>query len=347
MAHAFIKPEVILPAYAAVLNTELDVAKLFNGGNFDQFKGAKNDTVTVRVPGRLPARKGYQFRGSDKRGAHAEDIVFDEYSESSFPLTLNGHAYSAVQIIDEQVNFDLKDANSLVPVQARALAAQLNKDCASQVATAPYQFTIGGAQYNLRRALIEARRLMNGLSIPDEQRILLVGGDFEAELLSDEKLTFASQVGDNQAASALHQATLGSLFGFRIVVSQAVPAGEAYAIIPSAFVLRTAVPVVPDSVAFGKAFSADGVGVRWMRQYNLRRFQDESVADLYYGTEVVKDVYNSFDETATPNKEAITDTPLFLRGVKLTLDGTSATNATVAADLSLGSVWQGAAPVEA
>jgi len=345
MAHTFVLPENLLPGYVAVLNTELTVAQLLNKGNFAQFQGARNHTVTVRIPGRLPAHS-YLFRKTNDATGDADantindrttSLTFDTYSESTVDVKLAGHAYSAVEITDEQANFDLRDANSLVPYQGRAVAAQIDQACAARIQDAPYEFTIGGVSTNHRRGLIEARRVLNALGVPAEQRILLIGDDFEADLLSDEKLTFASNVGDNQAATALHEATLGNLFGFRIVRSSAVKSGEAYAFVPSAFVLRTAQPAVPNSVEFGRSYSAEGFGLRWMRQFNLPHLQDQSVVDTLYGTESVKDVYNYWDETA--GQEKVSQTPAFLRGVKLTLEGASEGNDTIASNLGIGSLW--------
>lgn len=339
MAHDIVKVEKLLPAYHTVLNTELSTTRLFNRANFDEFKGAQGDAVTIRVPGRLPAHKGYQFpSGPGQRPTRTSDIVFDEYAETKVTLAITGHAYSAVEILDEQTAFDYLDANSLVPVQGRAVAAQVNADCAAQVANAPYEFTIGfhsGVDGASRKALVEARRVINALGVPNEQRFLLVSGDVEAEFLNDPTITIAQNVGDAQASGALHEATLGSLLGFRIVVDNSLPAGSAYAFVPSAFVLRTAVPPVPSSVTVGSTYSAENIGLRWMRQYNLLRMKDQSVVDLYYGTNVVKDVYNVWDDAT--QREVIKDTEVFLRGIKLGLDVASAYNTTIADDLNIGS----------
>jgi len=329
MVHSPIKPEKILPGFHSALHEELTLKGLFNSGNFDEFKGALGDKVTIRIPGTVGVKKDYQKIGGKARAERTADIEFETYAEAKVDLTLGSHAYSAVAIQDEQTAFDLVSADSLVPVQGRALAVEVNSACGAQIAGAPYTFPVVGHEGALRKTLIEARKVLNKVGVPAEQRILVVGSDFEAALLSDEKLTFASSVGDNRASAALGEATLGNLLGFRVVVSQEVADEEAYAFVPSAFVLRTATPPTPSSVAQGGSYSAEGTGLRWVRQYNNRRQQDESTVDLYYGTEVVKDVYRYLD---TDGQEQVAQAPVFLRGVNINLDAASAASVHVEGD---------------
>src|SRR5690606_18244606 len=192
MVHSPVKPEKILPGFHSALHEELTLKGLFNSGNFDEFRGALGDKVTIRIPGTVGAHKDYQQIGGKARTDRTADIEFDDYAEAKVDLTLGSHAYSAVAIQDEQTAFDLVDANSLVPVQGRALAVEINRACGAQIATTPYTFTVQGTSNSLRRVLVEARKVLNKVAVPAEQRILVVGSDFEAELLNDEKLTFAS-----------------------------------------------------------------------------------------------------------------------------------------------------------
>lgn len=346
-----------MPGYVAVLNSELSALATINHGNLDEFKGVRGHTVTIRVPGKLPARS-YQFpSGSADPTVYndrTEEITFDEYSETSVDLKIAGHAYSAVKIIDEQAAFDLKDANSLVPAQGRAVAASLNTAAVNLIQGAPYLGTIGVVDSStvadpttingsIRRSLIEARRVLNSFLVPPEGRVLLVGSDFEANLLSDDRIVLASNVGFDQAANALHSATLGTLLGFKVVVDQRVPAGEAYAYVPSAFALRMAVPPAAPSAPFSAHYASNGVSLRWVRDYDIKRQQDLSVLDTYYGTQAILDNYNYWDDTAFGGLggEVVGDR-LFMRGIKLEVGAVSAWTTdgqTVSDNLNIGSLW--------
>jgi hypothetical protein len=150
-AHSVIKAEKILAAYQVALEENLVLPTLVQHQSLDQFKGSLNDSVSIKVAGRLPARD-YAFR-NDRSNA----IVFDTYSETKLTLTLSGHAYSAVEITDEQTDFDFVSPQSLVPVQGRAVAAKLNHAIVDMIEGTDYAVTVGateGTGVNLRRALL-------------------------------------------------------------------------------------------------------------------------------------------------------------------------------------------------
>lgn len=335
--HTVVKPDVLLAGYHAVLEDELVLPTLVQHQSLDQFKGSLNDTVSIRVPGRLPARD-YAFRND-----RSAPIVFDTYSENKVSLTLSGHAYSAIEITDEQVDFDLTSPQSLVPVQGRAVAAKLNHAIADAITGASYAAVIGGAQYNIRRAFLEARRVLNAFLVPDESRVAVVGSNFETAMLDDDKLVNASVVGDAQAASALHGATLGTVLGIRVVRDNTIDPDTAYVILPSAFVIATAVPGLPGDIT-GTTQSYNGFAMRWLRQYDISFVRDRSLLDTYYGVRAVKDLVGFWDKTKDPKREAVDTKEYFLRGVKITLGGTSTqVDATLAAETNVGTIWDGSA----
>lgn len=313
--HQIVKPEKLAATAVGMLEQELVIPNLFQKEGIDQFKGADNDTVSVKVEGVLPFHD-YAFRND-----RSAPIVFDEYKERKIAVTFGGNVYSAVKVTDEQNDFDLDEWGKLLRPQVKAVGRGLQRRAVSTLLGQNYAVTIGGAEANLRGAIIEARRVLNKFNVPDDQRYLLVGSDFESALLSDEKLTLASNVGDSEAESALQTATIANRFGFKIVVDQTIPADAAFAFAGSAFVFLSGAPSVPQSVPYGATQSFEGIALRWVRDYDPTYMQDRSVVNTYAGFRAVTDVLLGWDEAN--NKEVVSAGEHFVRGIKLTLGGTS------------------------
>lgn len=314
MPHAIVKPEKLVAAAVGLLQDELIVPNTFRREGFDQFRGAFNDTVNFTVPGLLP------FRDYAWRNNRATPIVFDEYSERKIAITFGGNVYSAVAVTDEQMEMDLDGWVKLITPQVRAVGRGLQLRATSTMINQTYRVTIGGAGANLKGALVEARKVLNAFNVPNEQRWLLCGSDFEAALLLDPAMNLASNVGDAEAVSALRNATIGDRFGFRIVVDQSLPADAAYAMVGSAFVFVSGAPAVPNSVGYGATQSYEGIALRWLRDYDSNFQRDRSVVNTYAGFRSIIDPLVGVDGS---NNEFVSTTEHFVRCVKLTLGGTS------------------------
>lgn len=319
MAHQIVKPEKLAATAVGMLEQELIVPSLFQRESVDQYKGADNDTISVKVEGVLPFHE-YSWRNDRSSG-----ITFDTYTERKIPVTFGGNFYSAVKLTDEQNDFDIDSWAKLLRPQAKAVARGLSRKCVSTLTGQTYNVTIGNAQVDPRGAIIEARRVLNQFRLPDEQRYLLVGSDFETVLLSNDKLNLAQNVGDHEAEQALRTATIGERYGFRIVVDQTIPSDTAYAFVGSAFILATAAPSVPQSVPYGATTSFEGYALRWVRDYDSEHMQDRSVVNTYAGTRAVKDVLVGWDQSLNGGLggEVVSTSEHFVRGIKLRLDASS------------------------
>lgn len=326
-----VKPEKLARTGVGMLEQELNIANLFQKHSFDNFKGSRDDAQNIIVEGVLPFHL-YKFRGNRDTsdhgnsthgvsGPHEGSLRFDEFTDRKIQITLSGRAYSGVLLNDEQYDFDELQWGNILRRQSKAVARGLNRGAVDTLVNADYNVTIGGAESNLRGALIEARKVMNRFNLPAEERLLVVGSDFESALLNEEGLVLAQNVGDSRADSALGSATLGTLLGFTVVVDQTVPSDEAYAIVRSGFIFANAAPYVPQSVGYGATAAFEGVSLRWMRDYAIEETRDRSVVDCYYGFRTVEDILVGYN-SATGTEVQSTSTH-FVRGVKLTLDGTS------------------------
>ena len=351
--HVVINPAKLAAGYIGLLEANLVLPNLFKKVGLDDYKGDDDDTVNVKVPGRLPSRE-YIWRND-----RTDEIVFDVYRETKIGVSFGGHVYSGVKITDEQKDFDLISADSLLPVQAKAISHGLQRRCSAEIQSAPFSVVIGGkpasGAYNMRRILIEARNVLNKFELPDEERFLIVGSDFETALLDDDKMALAQNVGDEAAVSALRNAVLGRRYGFTIVVDYTIPVTAAYAMTASAFVLLTAAPSVPQSVPFGATTSFEGLAMRWMRDYETTRFQDRSVVDMWVGTQRVTDkylVWTPSSETGNNRSlgtETVQTTSAFTRAIKIDLATGLSTAPAVGSDLAIATgvstatIWKGGA----
>lgn len=313
--HDVVKPEKIAATAAVALEESLVVPAVFQREGVDQFKGARGDAINIKVEGVLP------YRTYGWRNDRSTELQFDTYAEKTVQVTFGGDVYSALQLTDEQNDFDLNGWAKLMAKQTEAVGKGLEYEAVDYLLKAPYAVTLGGAVNgrSLRKTLIRAREVLNKFRVSKEGRTLLVGSGWENELLSDEDLNLASNVGDAEAVSALREATIGRRYGFNIVVSDELPANTAVAMVSSAFVFATGAPSVPQSVPFGASASYNGVALRWIRDYDATRLVDRSVVNTYKGFRTITDHLIGRD-AQTPSQGFVSEHEHFVRAIKLDLD---------------------------
>ncbi len=313
-----VKPQKLAAVAAAVIEQSLTVPGLFQREGFEQFQGAENDTVYIRVPGILPAHEIADFRAERN-----SSITFDAYTERKISLTLSGNTYSATKLQDEQKDWDNIQWSKVIGIQAQAVARALNQKAVTKLTSAPYLATVAGAKSgrSLRSSLIYLRSVANKLRMPLEQRTFVVGTDVEAALLNDTTMTFAQNAGDDIAVGVLREASLGRLFGFNVVVAQELPADKGYLIVPSAFVMATAAPSVPQSATGGSA-SSGTIAARWVLDYDPTILAERSVVNLYNGVRHVTDVVAGTDGAPIADGSNVVG-EFFIRGVAFDVDATA------------------------
>jgi hypothetical protein len=321
MANTFIKPTVIANMVLGLLERELVLPRLVTRLGIEDFRGAYNDTVNVRIPAYTTAREQTWRSGSA--------ITLDELTESSFAVTLNKHPYSAVAIQDEELTLDITNfAAQVLNPQIRAVAEKLESYVYSAMTGADLHWpTItpsagdspggGGttAEYDndakdILVALVEARRRLNVKNVPVAGRVIVVGADIEAILLNGSQLLDASAAGSD---GALRDAQIGRLYGMPIFTSNALPTDEAWVFHPSAFVLANVAPTVPEGVTMGSSQSFEGLAMRWIRDYDPNYLRDRSVVSAFAG-------YASVEEDPDPTA-SVGDQVENVRAIKINLSG--------------------------
>jgi hypothetical protein len=290
VANTFIKPEVVNRTALALLEREIVLPRLVWSYSDAEFRGAKDDTVTVRLPAVATARE-YAWRNN-----RSSAITVDDLTETSVPVLLNHDLYHAAALTDEQLTLDIVDFGEQVLMpQVKGVARGLENLIAAEMLAADYasQLNLRDSANNLWPILVEARRLLNVAEVPRDGRILLVGADVEAELLTDDRFIRADSTGDSLASDALQNATIGRLAGFTIVGSNAIDAETAIAFHPTAFAFVNVAPVIPDGVTAGARQAYGGLAMRWIRDYDPTKLQDRSVVSSFGGCTSVEDGANS------------------------------------------------------
>jgi hypothetical protein len=288
-ANAFLKAEKIVSQGLGLLQRDLVLTRLVKRFGPDDFRGAKNDTINIRIPSLLAGRE-YEFR------TRTQAIIVDELKETSISVVLNKHAYSAVGITDEELTLDITSwGEQVARPQVRAVGERLEGYVAKAMETdADYLHEVdwveddpdaenGRAFY---RAALRARKYLNGENVPRDGRVLLLGSSAEEAALNSPHLIKANEAGSDQA---LREAVIGRIAGFTCVGTNSVDENFAVGMHPTAFALGNVAPVVPEGASAGATMSFDGLNMRWVRDYDSDHLRDRSVYSAFAGTASVED----------------------------------------------------------
>lgn len=282
MANTFIKATQVVQMARLLLNREIVLPRLvWTDLTKQNFQYAFNDTVTMAVPGKFDART------RTMRSTTA--LVADELNETSVDVKLDTHVYKLLNITDEQLTLDIRDfsAQVLAP-QMTAVAEGLEDVIATELAAANAAQTIPYAEAtdDPYEVALRARKALNDLNVPRNDRVLVVGSAVETAMLSNDRISRADTSGAQVAVDALSDAMLPRIAGFTVVGSNALGENEAYAFHRWAIAFAAFAPDVPAGAADGATSSADGLGMRFLRDYNPTNSTgpvDRSLVDSFTG----------------------------------------------------------------
>lgn len=312
--HAPINPERNAATALAAIEDSLVLPNFMQKESIDQFKGAKDGAVNIKVEGVLPYRE-YGWKND-----RSNPIAFDTYAERSLTVNFQGDIYSAVQLIDEQATMDNIGWDRLSVKQGEAVGRGIERKALTAVTSETYDVQVRLNQSDMRGALVYLRRVAGALKVPGK-RTFVVSPDVEMALLNDPDLTIAANVGDARAAQAVQDASLGRLLGFEIVVANELPANTAYLFIDNAFVVATGAPVSPASVKnVASKATPNGFATRWLTDYDANFLTDRSVVNSYVGFRSIKDPVVTYGTVSGQANQAIVSADEYLiRAVKVEL----------------------------
>lgn len=281
MANSFLKAEQIAAQALGVLKREIVLPALVWRDAFRDWKGKKNDTITIRVPSYTNARTRNLRAGTA--------LVADDLSETSVSVSLDTHVYELLNITDENLTLDITDFGSQVTQPAVEAVVRGVEDAVvteMQGAAIPASRTIEVDNTDPYDSLIDARKALNDANVPFDRRALVVGSAIEAKILKSDHLSHFDQSGSSEA---FREATIGRIAGFTAMTSNALDPDEGYAFHASAFALGVATPEKPRGATWGATASQNGLTIRVLQDYDPTYAQDRHLTDLFIGTGTTTD----------------------------------------------------------
>lgn len=243
----------------------------------DDFPAGNGATVTLRVPSPGSART---------QASAGATITYDDVTETGVNVTLS-HLYNAKRVTDQELTYSLVDfGTQITSVQVDAVARGAEDLLAAVMngLSSEDTFAASASDADTIATLLGARQALGAANVPAGDRFLAVSPDIATRLLSLEGLRDASQAGDS---GALRQATIGQLFGFTVVESNALTAGTAVAYHRTSFAFANVLPATPRGATDTATASFGGVALRHIFQYQPDILSDASVVSTFAGAALV------------------------------------------------------------
>lgn len=314
------KPEKIIEFFLAMVGRELLGPDLITRVSEDFFKGAQNDTVSMRIGNLRAVARDYEFR------TRTAPIVMDDIEGGdTIPITLDRHVYSATGLTDEQLTLDnIEFATDVLSPQVEAVVGNYESKVVAAFRAAQAAATVTATlSTDPHKVALEARRLMNGFKVaPYTNRVFLVGSDVEAAWLASDRLSDADKIGN--VSDAVREAIIGKLAGAPVVVHPNLNPNEAYYFHKSSFVQGSVAPVAPRGAVVSAKVSRNGYAARWLMDYDPQFLRDRSVVSSFIGINEILDERvggdgaDAGDIVASPDNVRIV--PITLTGTGTVLD---------------------------
>lgn len=320
MAVTTVKATRVVSTLLGVLNRETVLSRLFWLNPGGDFRGAKGDTVSIRVPAYTEANVRDLRSGATR--------VKSNLTETKVDVSLDTDIYKVVPITDENLTLDIENFEQQViaPV-ANALVRGIENEAIALAESATYAFNVNINSFSRPYdAIVRARRHLNDARVPMDGRFLAVGSAVEELILTDDLFARADQSGSDDA---LREARIGSIAGMPVISVPGMDPNDAYAFHRTAYVMSTRAPLVPRGAPDGATMTWQGYALRVVFAVDPDELVDNFHADVWTGTSVVRD-YGSITEdsdgdpttgfwTPDADPDLDSDEPLLVRAVRLSI----------------------------
>lgn len=291
MAVLKVKPKKVVDFFLPMVERELISPFVVTRVNGDNFKGAKGDTVTLRVPGLKAVARDYNFRG------RTGPIVLDDISgQAAISIKLNTHVYSATGLEDEHFTLDeINFANEVLVPQVAAVTDRIESKVVAGFRAADVKHSVSfDAGDDPYLVALEAKRLMDGEKVaPQAGRFYFVGSDVAAAWLASDRLSRYDSTGQ-EGTPALREATIGRIAGAPVVEHSGLDPDEGYYLHKSGLIVGNVAPAVPQGAVKGTTgLSRNGFAVRWIQDYDPQYLRDRSVVSSFLGVNDFRDERNA------------------------------------------------------
>jgi hypothetical protein len=314
MSFEAIKPEVVTDTALGLLERATVLGRMVWRDAAGDFRGAKNDTITIRLPAYTKARKRDLRSGTQR----SKDALY----ERSVDVQLTDNLYHVVEITDEELTLDIRnfERGVILPI-GRAMVRGIEDEVALEMQGADYHWHLQLDQSNPHKSFARARRHLNDSNVPVDGRVAVVGSAVEELLLTNELFVRADQSGSTEA---LRRAQIGSIYGMPVFTAPRLDPEEAYVFHRTAYVLNLRAPMVPRGAPWGATREFEGWAMRLVQTINQDDPVDQVHADLFIGTNHVKDAGTfdadgKFEPAVNPNASPADE--YFVRAVKIDFDG--------------------------
>jgi hypothetical protein len=316
-----IKAERVVSTALALLEREVVLPATVWRDAAGDFRGAKNDTISIRLPAYTQSQKNALRSGGPRSR--------DSLAERKVDVTLSSRLYKDIEVTDEVFSLDLVDFMQQVMAPClRSIVRGYEDELAELMTDATYApghtLTLDGT--DPIGTLREARKRLNLANVPQSDRFLAVGADVEEFILN--ATTVQENIARTGDASALRDAQMGRLAGFQPFVTNALPPGEAYAYHRTAFALSSRAPAIPNGAPWGQTMAAGGFAIRAVQVLDPTDIVNVLATEAWVGTNVVTD-FGQFDEDGRftpgidPESPVGDEDDYFVRAVKIVLDDES------------------------
>lgn len=315
MVNEFIKPEKVAAAQFGLLERESVLARLVWRDSAANYTGAKNDTVTLRLPAYVKAKTRALRSGAARTKSSLLERAVD--------VKLDTDIYLDVPVTDEQMSLDISDFGGQIlnPMAGGTVRAQ-EDEIYAKMAAAPYATSHEFAwdMTDIKGTVANAREVLNKSNVPQGGRVLAIGSEVDTEMIQLDSFVKANESG---STDALREAIIGRFYGFTVITSPLLAPGEAFAFHSTAFALASRAPIVPSGAPWGTSQSRDGFAMRFVRVFDPDAVEDRVISDMWCGVTAVTDA-GSFDvdgrfEPAEDPSESGVETSV-VRAVHITPD---------------------------
>lgn len=324
--HQLYTPEQAARSTLAALRYQSTLARMVNTDFSAEFVPGRGASVTVPRPVMVDKARTYTAENRAAGDAITYSNLFQPYTSvqvtdqvynavkvpddfATFTLTsLETQVIAPMaQTIAEEINSVVAAALSTTPDGLTAIdKAAKNKhvgtngtayDSLDALREAGTQYAGMGAGVTVKAAALtptysgdvlpairSAHQLLSQRGAPAIGRVLVVGANWEEVLLSLDNLNKVNEAGTD---GTLRAATLGTLYGFTIIVDYAIDPAEAYAFQRDAVTLVTRTTVAPRGAAWSGTVAADGFALRVLQDYDADHLTDRVIVDIFAGAEIL------------------------------------------------------------
>lgn len=269
MANTFLTPDIIAREALMLLRNNAVMANLVHRDYSKEFVAGVGDTITIRKPASFTAQ---EFDG---------EIEVQDATESSATVVMDKHLDVSFAVTSEQMALDIEDFSKQLLVPAmQAFQDKIDSYILQQAAAVTNAVTSSGV---VQSDIVDARAYLTKAAAPLTERRLVVGSDFEAEMLKTDLFVSAEKVGDE--GTALREASLGRKFGLDVYVDQNADTEDVLGVAfhKNAFALVTRSLAIPNGAAKAAIVDYDGFGLRVVYDYDINTKTDVVSIDILCG----------------------------------------------------------------